>query len=148
MRLTLGFLLVLLAPLLEFFVWVGAGGIYKLSDLLGALAISAGVPLFVGLALIMSRPSEYGSGPRLAAAILLIAFVAPVGQSLAAKGNYSHRDEIITEIATAALPAVVGLAILVGVWTARRREMSERKLPAGTTNDEESPKRHVPPSAT
>src|SRR5436190_15962454 len=118
MRVGCGFLLVLLAPLLEFFVWLGAGGIYKLSDLLGALAVSAGFPLFVGLVLILSWPD--GAGARSGAALLLIAFVAPIGGCLASYGNYSRRDEIVTEVAVAGLPLVVGLAMLVSVWMARR----------------------------
>lgn len=122
MRLALGFLLVCLAPLLELFVWLGAGGIYKLSDLLGVLAFFAGFPLFIGLVLILSWAN--GSGYRVGAALLLITFVAPVGGCLAAKGNYSRRDEILTEIAVAALPLIVGIAMLVAVWTTRRESQT------------------------
>src|SRR5262245_9602166 len=133
MRLGCGFLLVLLAPILEFFVWLGAGGIYKLTDLLGALAFLAGFPLFVGLVLILSWPD--GSGYRAGAAALLITFVAPVGGLLAAMGNYSRLDLIVTEMATAALPLIVGIAMLVAVWTTRHRNLDDSAYDEQSENE-------------
>jgi len=82
-----GFLLVGLTPLGELFVWAGAGDAsVKMSDVLRVMPFFAGIPLVLGLLALGLGTSAWADRPQLpvAAGLLLVVFVTPIGGVLAA----------------------------------------------------------------